>query len=162
MDDLARVAPAFVGMAHRIVWATLATVDPRGRPWTRVVHPIWEFDGARLVGWVASFDTPLKRAHLAACPDVSLTYWDPGQDTATAQCRARLHTDDATRAAVWERFAGAPAPVGYDPAVLPQWSGGPTSPAFSALRLDPWRLRVQPAGISSEDDVLRWVAGAGA
>ena len=29
--DLARVAPAFVEMAHRIVWATVATVDPQGR-----------------------------------------------------------------------------------------------------------------------------------
>jgi hypothetical protein len=31
MAELAQVAPAFVDMAHRIVWATVATVDPQGR-----------------------------------------------------------------------------------------------------------------------------------
>ena len=39
---LSGTAPAFVEIAHRIVWATAATVDPQGRPWTRVLHPIWE------------------------------------------------------------------------------------------------------------------------
>ena len=30
---------AFVALAHRIVWCTLATVDARGRPRSRVVTP---------------------------------------------------------------------------------------------------------------------------
>ena len=34
--ELARVAPGFVEMAHRILWATVATVDPEGRPRTRI------------------------------------------------------------------------------------------------------------------------------
>ena len=42
--DLACVAPAFVELAHRIVWGTVATVDPEGRPRTRILHPIWEWD----------------------------------------------------------------------------------------------------------------------
>ncbi len=29
MAELAEIAPAFVDMAHRIVWATVATVDPQ-------------------------------------------------------------------------------------------------------------------------------------
>ena len=45
MDSLEVTAPAFVEMAHRIVWATVATVDERGRPRSRVLHPIWEWDG---------------------------------------------------------------------------------------------------------------------
>jgi hypothetical protein len=40
MPDLATVAPAFVEMAHRIVWATVGTVDPAGRPRSRVLHPL--------------------------------------------------------------------------------------------------------------------------
>jgi hypothetical protein len=40
MSDLASVAPAFVEMAHRIVWATVATVDLDGRPRGRILLPL--------------------------------------------------------------------------------------------------------------------------
>ena len=39
-----------------------------------------------------------------------------------------------------------PEPVGYDPGIIPAWDG-PTSDAFSALRVDPWRLRVFPGSL---------------
>jgi hypothetical protein len=51
MNDLNEVAPAFVEMAHRIVWASVATVDAHRRPRSRILHPIWQWDGARLLGW---------------------------------------------------------------------------------------------------------------
>ncbi len=38
----------FLDIAHRIVWASVATVDRRDRPRSRVLHPIWERDGDRL------------------------------------------------------------------------------------------------------------------
>ena len=147
---LSEVAPAFVEMAHRIVWATVATVDPSGRPWTRVLHQIWQWDGEQLVGWVATGPTPTKRAHLAAHPHVAVTYWTPSHDTANAYCAAALHTDDATRTWLWEHFASAPEPVGYDPAIVPLWKDGPLSPGFAALRLDPWRVYVQPSAVMLE------------
>ena len=43
MHALDTVAPAFVDMAHRIVWCTVATVDASGAPRTRVLHPVWEW-----------------------------------------------------------------------------------------------------------------------
>src|SRR5690606_29010381 len=150
---------AFVEIAHRIVWATVATVDAEGRPWTRVLHPIWFWDGAALVGWIATGPTPIKVAHVEAHPYVSLTYWDPTQDTVNADCRATWHNDDETRTWLWNTYKDAPPPVGYDPAIIPPWSGGPTSPAFGALRLDPYRLRVQPAAAMTGDpdvEVLQW------
>ena len=52
MAALDTVAPAFVEMAHRIVWCVAATTDPRGRPRSRVLHPMWEWNGAQLTGWV--------------------------------------------------------------------------------------------------------------
>jgi hypothetical protein len=148
-SSLSETAPRFVDIAHRIVWATVATVDPQGRPWTRILHPIWEWDGEQLVGWVATGPTRTKRAHLDASPYVSVNYWDPSQDVATAHCRASWHLDTGTRAWLWERFRTAPEPVGYDPAIIAGWDG-PQSPAFAALRLDPWLVRVQPGGVLLE------------
>ena len=49
MDDLAHVAPAFIEMAHRIVWCSAATVDTHGRPRSRILHPIWQWDGQQLL-----------------------------------------------------------------------------------------------------------------
>jgi hypothetical protein len=77
---------------------------------------------------------------------VSVNYWHPSHDTCTAECRAELVTDDDTRRMVWRMFAEAPPPVGYDPAMIPGWDG-PTSPAFAALRLEPWRVRVFPGTV---------------
>lgn len=159
MAELGVVAPPFVAMAHRIVWASVATVDGRGRPRSRVLHPLWEWDGDRLTGWVATGPTPQKLAHLAHSPFVSCSYWAPSQDTCVAECRAEWVLDDDTRRWLWDRFAGAPAPLGYDPATIPVWDE-PTSPSFAALRLDPWRLRVMPASVllAQEGEVLTWAA----
>ena len=88
MQSLVEVAPAFVEMAHRIVWCSAASVDARGRPRSRVLHPIWRWDGRRLDGFVATGPTPTKRAHLAASPFLSLSYWAPSQDTCVAECGA--------------------------------------------------------------------------
>ena len=157
MDDLADVAPAFVEMAHRIVWCTASTVDARGRPRSRILHPLWQWDGKQLVGWIATSPTPVKRAHLKASPHVSVNYWSPAQDTCLAECRAAWVLDDAGRTTVWNLFLNAPAPVGYNPTIIPVWTS-PTCEAFAALRLEPWRLRVLPASVFARQGgkVLKW------
>src|SRR5262249_59628578 len=113
-----------------------------------------------LVGWGATGQTPTKQANLEHSPYVSVNYWDPSHDHCTADCEATWKFDDETRVWIWELFKNAPAPVGYDPAIIPAWAEGPTSPAFAALRLDPWRLRVFPGTflLRREGDVLNWHA----
>lgn len=162
MDDLAQVAPAFIAMAHRIVWCTTATVDRRGRPRTRILHPIWQWDGTNLVGWIATSPLSLKAAHLAANPFVSLSYWDASHDTCTADCRAAFATDAGSRAMLWDLFLNAPPPVGYNPAIVPGWPS-PDAPAFGALRLEPLRLRVFPGSVllGQGGKVLTWRAAEG-
>ncbi len=54
MNELSETAPDFVEMSHRLVWCTVATVDTRVRPRSRSLPPIWQWDGARLVGWVGA------------------------------------------------------------------------------------------------------------
>jgi len=157
MNQLSVVAPAFVEMAHRIVWCSAASVDSRSRPRSRVLHPLWHWDGTSLVGWIATSPTPLKRAHLRANPYLSLNYWTPSHDTCVAECRASWALDDATRSMVWDLFLHAPPPVGYDPAIVPAWDS-PTSAAFAALQLKPWRLRVFPGTVllGQGGEVLTW------
>ena len=69
MTPLDQIAPAFIDMAHSIVWASVATVDADSRPRTRILHPIWEWDGTDLFGWIATVPSPVKRAHLAVHPE---------------------------------------------------------------------------------------------
>jgi hypothetical protein len=152
VHDLAQVAPAFVEMAHRIVWATVASVDTRRRPRSRILHPVWIWDGQALTGWIGTRPTPLKRAEYMSC-----SYWAPTHDTCVAECRAELLDDDNTRRQAWELLKTAPPPVGYDPSIVPGWET-PTAPAFAALRLRPWRLRVFPGTVllGQGGEVLVW------
>ena len=50
-----------------------------------------------------------------------------------------------------------PAPVGYDPSIIPPWTG-PEAEAFGVLRLTPTRLRVMPGTVmlQGRGDVLSW------
>ena len=156
---LSETAPAFVNMAHSIVWASVATVDADGKPRSRVLHPLWEWDSTDLLGWVATVPSPVKKRHLAVHPYVSVNYWAPNQDTCSADCLVEWYLDDETRAAVWDKFVGAPEPLGYNPTIIPGWDS-PTSPSFAVLRLTPYRLRVQPGSMMTrgEGAVLSWSA----
>jgi hypothetical protein len=89
MTTLDRIAPAFIEMAHSIVWASVATVDADSRPRSRILHPIWEWDGTDLFGWIATVPTRVKREHLAVHPEMSVNYWAPG-------LRSRVHSGAGT------------------------------------------------------------------
>jgi len=154
MSELHEVAPVFLEMAHRIVWCSAATVDAKGRPRSRVLHPIWEWNNERLTGWIATSPTPLKRAHLNTSPYISLNYWSPTHDTCVAECRAAWILDDEGRTSVWNRFLNAPAPIGYDPRLVQAWTS-PTCEEFVALKVEPWRLRVFPGSVRG-GQVLKW------
>lgn len=162
MQSIDRVGPAFVEMAHQIVWATAATVDRKGRPRSRVLHPIWQWNGTTLGGWIATGPTPLKRAHLEHSPHISINYWTPNQDTCVAECHAQWHFDLETRERIWSLFKDSPAPVGYDPAMIPGWES-PSDDAFGALELTPWRVRVFPGSVlmGQGGEVLTWQSSDG-
>jgi hypothetical protein len=159
MDALEQAAPAFVAMAHEIVWCTVATTGAGGRPHSRVLHPIWEWNGERLTGWVATSPTSPKARDLVEVPAVSLTYWAPNHDTCTADCDAWWESSDEQRRAGWDRFLHGPAPVGYDPSIIASWPD-PSAPEFGILRLEPRRLRVMPGAVMlrGEGEVLTWRA----
>ena len=151
----AEIEDEFMARISRIVWCTVTTVDTRDRPRARILHPIWEGS----TGWIATGATPIKRAHLEASAYVSCNYWTPSQDTCVAECGAEWCFDIETRKRVWDLFANGPAPVGYDPSIIPGWDSA-ESEGFSALKLTPWRLRVFPGTVllAGEGEVLVWQA----
>lgn len=157
MSDYQAVADAFTQMAHRIVWCSAATVGVDGTPRTRILHPIWEWAGDELVGWIATGRTPVKADALAVNPTMSLSYWTTSHDTCSADCRVRWADDDVTRHRTWHLFANAPSPVGYDPRHIPGWDS-PDVDRFAVLRLTPYRLRVFPGTVllGQGGEVLRW------
>jgi hypothetical protein len=130
----------FIAVAHRIVWCTVATVDHRNRPRSRVLHPYWELSDDGLVGWITTRPTPLKVAHLEHSPYLSCSYWDATHDVAVAESRAAWVRDAAVKQHAWDLFRAAPEPLGHDPYKI--WPDGPADPDAGVLRLSPWRLRV--------------------
>ncbi len=158
MGELNEVAPAFIEMAHQIVWCTAATVDRSNRPRVRILHPIWTWNDETITGWIATSPTPTKRAHLANSAFIACNYWSPSHDTCLAECNAEWMLDDDTRTMAWELFVNGPEPVRYDPSIVPGWST-PTSDEFAVLRLTPWRLRVFPGSVllGLGGKVLTWV-----
>ena len=157
MTNLETTATAFIEKAHRIVWATVATVDPQNNPRTRILHPIWEWDGSALTGWIATGPQTPKATDLAHNNRVSITYWDPSQDVVTADCTTQWITDSDGLHQAWNRFRDAPEPVGYDPAIIPGWTD-PDADAFGVLELTPERLRVFPGSLllAGEGELLTW------
>jgi general stress protein 26 len=130
------IAAIFDERVRRIVWCTVSTTDTRGRPFSRILHPIWE--GA--TGWIATGRNTLKTKHLARTPVVALSYWDPSHDTVIAQCRAEWCDDDATKRRIWDLLANTPPPVGYDPGLF--FPGGASDAGFGVLRLTPQRIEL--------------------
>jgi general stress protein 26 len=128
------IAATFDERVRRIVWCTVTTVDTKGRPFSRILHPIWE--GA--VGWIATGRETLKTKHLAKNAMVAVSYWDPSHDTVIAQCTATWCDDDGTRRRIWDLLATTPPPVGYDPGLF--FRGGVSDPGYGVLRLDPLRI----------------------
>lgn len=133
MPDVA----AFVEIAHRVVWATLATVDTRSRPRSRIVHPLWTPEpGGGLVGHITSRRSSPKSAHLRAHPYASVSYWDARHDVAVADCHASWEADPQR---YWSAFRAPDPPLGFDPAAM--FAGGLDSPDAGIIVLRPWRLR---------------------
>lgn len=125
----------FMERVARIVWCTVTTVDRKGRPRARILHPIWEAS----TGWIATGRSSFKGKHLEANPYVSLSYWDPQHQQVYAECEASWMDDPDEKKRVWELFKATPEPLGYD---LKLFWESPDDPEYGLLKLAPWRVEV--------------------
>jgi general stress protein 26 len=139
-DDLRADVAAIMSATN---YTTMTTVDRQGRPRSRVLIVVWQLDGPEPVGWLGTYKTRIKAAHLDKNPHVSTSYWSPRQDALYLDSVARWVDDAQTAAAVWDMYRnGSPKGVGYEPG---QFWKGPNDPEFHVLRLAPWRVQVLTA-----------------
>ncbi|GAA2107918.1 pyridoxamine 5'-phosphate oxidase family protein [Actinomadura alba] len=139
--SFSEIQDAFFAYISDIGYATMITVDKKGRPRARVLLPIWEMTGDRPVGWLAAYKTPVKVAHLANNPHTTFSYWNPRQNAVFIDGVATWVDDPEVKRTVWESYRkGEPPGVGYDP--VRYWRGGPTDPEYHVLRVDPWRVQL--------------------
>jgi general stress protein 26 len=123
----------------RIVWCTVTTVDRKGRPRGRILHPIWEGS----TGWIATGRMSFKARHLSENPFVSLAYWNPQYEQVYADCRAEWVDDPKEKARLWDPFKATPEPLGYDLGLF--WKRA-DDPGYRLLKLDPWRVELWALG----------------
>jgi general stress protein 26 len=130
------IAEEFEKRVWRMVWCTAATVDRKGRPRSRILHPIWEGS----TGWIATGRQSLKAKHLEKVPYISLTYWTPEHQQVYAECAAEWDDSQAQKTRIWDLYKNTPPPLGYDPGMI--WKDGPEDPTYGLLKLTPWRIEL--------------------
>jgi general stress protein 26 len=141
MTSFADIQQQFDAYIGEIVYATMTTVDRKGRPRARVLIPVWETVDGQPLGWLATYKTPVKAAHLAGNPHTTFSYWTPKQNQVSLDTVAEWVDDPRTRRHVWELYRRTSPPgAGYDLGQF--WRQGPDDPELHILRLRPWRIQV--------------------
>jgi general stress protein 26 len=128
---------AYVGS---IVYATMVTVDARNRPRTRVLIPVWEVVDGEPLGWLATYKTPVKAAHIARNPHTTFAYWARENNSVAVDAVAEWTDDLEAKRYVWDLYRKtSPRGAGYN---LGNFWRSPSDPELHVLRLEPWRIQV--------------------
>ena len=136
----AEIEDQFNDYVGDIVYATMTTVDSRSRPRARILIPVWVTVEGRPLGWLATYKTPVKAAHLAGNPHTTFSYWTPRQNAVSVDAVAAWVDDLPARQHVWDLYRRtSPRGAGYD---LGNFWRSPTDPKLHVLRLEPWRVQV--------------------
>ncbi|MGY0021275.1 pyridoxamine 5'-phosphate oxidase family protein [Streptomyces sp. YJ-C3] len=124
-----------------IKYATMITVDRENRPRARVLLPVWEVVDGRPVGWLATYKTPVKTAHLAHSPHTTYAYWSPRQNTVHVDALSTWGDDEAARRHAWDLYLkGGPPGVGCDP--VHYWRDDPQDPEYHVIHIEPRRIQL--------------------
>ncbi|MEM7330863.1 MAG: pyridoxamine 5'-phosphate oxidase family protein [Chloroflexota bacterium] len=143
VNDFSEIEADFLERVNKMVWCNVATVDRKGRPRSRVLHPIWEGS----TGWILTWRNTLKSKHLAENPHVSLAYVAEPLKPVYADCTAEWIDDAQTIEYVWKLFKAAPEPLGYDPGLI---FGTQEHPNLGLLKLTPWRAEVYTIAVDTK------------
>jgi general stress protein 26 len=133
IQNFSDIESEFIQRVHTMVWCSAATIDSKGRPRSRILHPIWE--GA--TGWIGTHRNSHKSRHLENNPHLSLAYITDVMNPVYVDCTAEWIDDLVQKRRIWEMFRNAPPPLGYDPA---DTFGSYDHEHFGLLKLTPWRI----------------------
>ncbi|MEV6157658.1 pyridoxamine 5'-phosphate oxidase family protein [Nonomuraea sp. NPDC052129] len=140
VTSFSEIEDQFAAYIGDIVYATMTTVDAKGRPRARVLIPIWEVVDGRPIGWLATYRTPVKAAHLAGNPHTTFSYWTPRQNAVSLDTVAEWVDDLTLTRRAWNLYRkGSPPGAGYE---LGNFWTSPADPQLHVLRLTPWRVQV--------------------
>jgi general stress protein 26 len=135
VETFAEIEAEFIARVHTAIWGDLATIDAQGFPRSRIVHTIWE--GAS--GWIAAWRHSPKARDIEWHPHVSLAYLADIVRPVYVQGVARWADDLQEKRHVWELFAAAPPPLGYDPAAI---YGQIEAPEYGVLHITPLHIEL--------------------
>lgn len=133
------VQAEFMNRIQKAVYCSLATVDRKDRPRSRILHPIW--DGP--TGWAISWPGSHKSKHLERNPYVSLAYIADRDHPLYVDALAEWVDDEAEKLRIWELHRATPPPLGFDPE---PYYGSIHHPYFGLLRFTPWRIELAQLG----------------
>lgn len=134
--ELEELRGEFLERVFRVVWCSAATVDTRGRPRSRILHPYWD---DTLTGWIGTWRDSPKAKHLTQVPFMSLAYVAEVFKPVYVECAAAWDDSLAAKQRVHDLFKTAPAPMGYD---TTQIFGAVDNPRFGILKLTPYQIEV--------------------
>jgi general stress protein 26 len=143
--SFSEIEQEFIDRVHKMVWCNVASLDTHNRPRSRIMHTIWESATYRAcTGWAVSRRHALKSKHLAHSPYVSLAYISDLTRPVYADCTAEWEDKPDEKKRIWDLFASAPPPLGFDPALIFK---SVDNPDYGLLKFTPWRIEL--ADISS-------------
>ena len=135
VTTFAGIQREYMARIQAAVYCSMATIDRKGRPRSRIMHPIW--DGP--VGWVISWPGSLKAKHLEHNPPVSLAYIHDKNKPVYVDAIAEWVGDEGEKQRIWKLHQDTPPPLGFDP--QPHY-GDIHHPYYGLLRFTPWRIEL--------------------
>ncbi|HEY0693959.1 MAG TPA: pyridoxamine 5'-phosphate oxidase family protein, partial [Kribbella sp.] len=140
VGDFSDLEAEFNACIGAINYATMVTVDAENRPRTRVLIPIWENVDGEPLGWLATYRTPVKAAHITGNPHTAFSYWVPGNNSVAIDAVAGWDNALPTKEHVWDLYRKtSPRGAGYP---LGNFWKSPSDPQLQVLRLTPWCIQV--------------------
>src|SRR5262249_29425270 len=108
VEKFSDIEAEFIERVHSTVWCNFATVDRKGRPYSRILHPLW----GGSTGWILTHRSSHKSKQLAANPHASLAYIRGDlQKPVDVDCVAEWEDGRAERRRIWDLVAATPPPL---------------------------------------------------
>ena len=129
------IQPEFMKRVSDAIYCSVATIDRKNRPRSRMMHPVW--DGS--IGWVISWPQSHKSKHLQKNPYVSLAYIQDRDKPVYVDARAEWINEVREKHRIWDLHKNTHPPLGFDPE---PYYGTVEHQYYGLLRFTPWRIEL--------------------